>query len=51
MPLLLSHPCQLPYLQVYEILRGDGTPLGVVRVAAPAFPKDKMESEVTHKSR
>ncbi|KAI5992533.1 kinase-like domain-containing protein [Pisolithus albus] len=34
------------YHKVYEILRKDGTVLGVVRVAAPAFPKDKLESEV-----
>ncbi|KAI5992535.1 hypothetical protein EDD15DRAFT_2388290 [Pisolithus albus] len=34
------------YHQVYEALRKDGTVLGVVRVAAPAFPKDKLESEV-----
>ncbi|KAI6028995.1 kinase-like domain-containing protein [Pisolithus marmoratus] len=34
------------YHKVYEVLRKDGTSLGVVRVAAPAFPKDKLESEV-----
>ncbi len=33
-------------LQVYDIVQGDGTTLGVARVAAPAFPKDKIESEV-----
>ncbi|KAI6137239.1 hypothetical protein F5141DRAFT_75254 [Pisolithus sp. B1] len=34
------------YHKVYEVLQKDGTVLGVVRVAAPAFPKDKLESEV-----
>ncbi|KAF8962288.1 hypothetical protein BDZ97DRAFT_1599750, partial [Flammula alnicola] len=34
------------YHKVYDIVQDDGTPLGVVRVAAPAFPKDKIESEV-----
>ncbi len=34
-------------LQVYTIVQvSDGTHLGVARVAAPAFPKDKLESEV-----
>lgn len=31
---------------MYDVLREGGTSLGVVRVAAPAFPKDKLESEV-----
>jgi len=47
---LPSYSCQLPCLQVYDIVQDDGTPLGVVRVAAPAFPKDKIESEVIDKS-
>ncbi|KAG2369335.1 hypothetical protein BDR07DRAFT_1447628 [Suillus spraguei] len=35
------------YHKVYDILRSDGAPLdAVVRVASPAFPKDKLESEV-----
>ncbi|KIK34445.1 hypothetical protein CY34DRAFT_812902 [Suillus luteus UH-Slu-Lm8-n1] len=35
------------YHKVYDILRVDGSPLdAVVRVASPAFPKDKLESEV-----
>ncbi|KAG1847194.1 hypothetical protein DFJ58DRAFT_798363 [Suillus subalutaceus] len=35
------------YHKVYDILRLDGTPFeAVVRVASPAFPKDKLESEV-----
>ncbi|KAG2034824.1 hypothetical protein BDR03DRAFT_900768 [Suillus americanus] len=35
------------YHKVYDIFRSDGTPLdAVVRVASPAFPKDKLESEV-----
>jgi hypothetical protein len=35
------------YHKIYDILRSDGTPLdAVVRVASPAFPKDKLESEV-----
>ncbi|KAG2154085.1 hypothetical protein DEU56DRAFT_772851 [Suillus clintonianus] len=35
------------YHKVYDILRLDGAPLdAVVRVASPAFPKDKLESEV-----
>ncbi|KAI6020795.1 kinase-like domain-containing protein, partial [Pisolithus microcarpus] len=34
------------YHKVYEALQKDGAVLGVVRVAAPAFPKDKLESEV-----
>ncbi|KAG2363058.1 hypothetical protein BDR07DRAFT_1609037 [Suillus spraguei] len=33
--------------KVYDILGSDGAPLNaVVRVASPAFPKDKLESEV-----
>jgi len=31
--------------QVYDIVR-NGTVDAVVRVASPAFPKDKLESEV-----
>ncbi|KAF9224654.1 hypothetical protein BS17DRAFT_703073 [Gyrodon lividus] len=34
------------YHKVYEVLQENGTSLGVARVAAPAFPKDKLESEV-----
>ncbi|KAG2354580.1 hypothetical protein BDR07DRAFT_1305561, partial [Suillus spraguei] len=35
------------YHKVYDILRSDGAPLdAIVRVASPAFPKDKLESEV-----
>lgn len=34
------------YHKVYDVHQEDGTSLGVVRVAAPAFPKDKLESEV-----
>ncbi|KAG1758641.1 hypothetical protein EDD22DRAFT_909745 [Suillus occidentalis] len=37
------------YHKVYDILQSDGTPLdAVVRVASPAFPKDKLESEVSY---
>ena len=32
--------------QVYDVIGKDGTVLGVARVASPAFPKDKLESEV-----
>ena len=42
----LSLPIFFVCLQVYDIVQDDGIPLGVVRVAAPAFPKDKLESEV-----
>ncbi len=48
--LFLSYPGQLFCLQVYDIVQDDGTSLGVARVAAPAFPKDKIESEVMDKS-
>ncbi|KAF8067847.1 hypothetical protein FPV67DRAFT_1780866 [Lyophyllum atratum] len=48
-----EEPCQLEklseggYHKVYNILHSDGTPLdAVVRVACPAFPIDKLESEV-----
>ncbi|KAF8580487.1 hypothetical protein K439DRAFT_298741 [Ramaria rubella] len=35
------------YHKVYNVIRGDGVPLdAVVRVACPAFPRDKLESEV-----
>lgn len=34
------------YHKVYDISKDDGTSVGVVRVAAPAFPRDKLESEV-----
>jgi hypothetical protein len=35
---------------VYDILGLNGVSLGaVVRVASPAFPKDKLESEVDRK--
>ncbi|KAI6146761.1 hypothetical protein BKA82DRAFT_4155572 [Pisolithus tinctorius] len=34
------------YHKVYDVHQEDGTSLGVVRVAAPAFPKNKLESEV-----
>ncbi|KAJ7039726.1 kinase-like domain-containing protein [Mycena alexandri] len=35
------------YHKVYEVLTTDSKPLNVVvRVAAPAFPKDKVESEI-----
>ncbi|KAJ7098639.1 kinase-like domain-containing protein [Mycena belliarum] len=35
------------YHKIYEVLAADSKPLNVVvRVAAPAFPKDKMESEI-----
>lgn len=34
------------YHKVYEIMCMDGLSLGVIRVAAPAFPKYKVESEV-----
>jgi hypothetical protein len=37
--------------QVYDIFKDDGTSIGIVRVAAPAFPKDKLESEVCLVSR
>jgi len=33
------------FLQVYDVVR-DGIVDAVVRVASPAFPKDKLESEV-----
>jgi aminoglycoside phosphotransferase (APT) family kinase protein len=32
--------------KVYDIVQENGSSPGVVRVAAPAFPKDKLESEV-----
>ncbi|KAI6146824.1 hypothetical protein BKA82DRAFT_4156001 [Pisolithus tinctorius] len=32
--------------EVYDVLQEDGISLVVVRVAAPAFPKDKLEPEV-----
>ncbi|KIJ33770.1 hypothetical protein M422DRAFT_264228 [Sphaerobolus stellatus SS14] len=36
------------YHKVYNVLRSNGSPLdAVVRVAAPAFPTDKLESEVS----
>ncbi|KAI6100803.1 hypothetical protein EDD16DRAFT_1495601 [Pisolithus croceorrhizus] len=34
------------YHEVYRVLWKDGTVLSVVHVAVPAFPKDKLESEV-----
>jgi hypothetical protein len=40
------------YHKVYDILRSDGSPFdAVVRVASPAFPKDKLESEVATNTR
>ncbi|KAG2040885.1 hypothetical protein BDR03DRAFT_947641 [Suillus americanus] len=40
------------YHKVYDILRSDGAPIdAVVRVASPAFPKDKLESEVATNTR
>ncbi|KIK00510.1 hypothetical protein K443DRAFT_665055 [Laccaria amethystina LaAM-08-1] len=39
------------YHKVYDIFKDDGTSIGIVRVAAPAFPKDKLESEVCLVSR
>lgn len=34
-------------LKVYDIQKSNGEPLeAVVRVASPAFPRDKLESEV-----
>ncbi|KAF8127591.1 phosphotransferase enzyme family-domain-containing protein [Boletus edulis] len=34
------------YHKVYEVIGEDATVLGIVRVASPAFPRDKLESEV-----
>ncbi|KAJ6476226.1 hypothetical protein C8R45DRAFT_1009263 [Mycena sanguinolenta] len=34
------------YHKVYEVYSGEETPNVVARVAAPAFPKDKVESEI-----
>ncbi|KAI6154579.1 hypothetical protein BKA82DRAFT_3968806, partial [Pisolithus tinctorius] len=34
------------YHKVYNVHQEDGTSLGIVCVAAPAFPKDKLKSEV-----
>ncbi|EDR02793.1 uncharacterized protein LACBIDRAFT_308054 [Laccaria bicolor S238N-H82] len=34
------------YHKVYNISKDDGTSVGIVHVAAPAFPRDKLESEV-----
>ena len=44
--LVSSFVSSLLPLQVYEIVQENGSSLGVVRVASPAFPKDKLESEV-----
>jgi hypothetical protein len=46
---IFSHRCHPHCLQAYDILK-NGMSLGVVRVAAPAFPKDKLESEVIGES-
>lgn len=41
----VDHKHMLSLQKVYDVVRND-TVEAVVRVASPAFPKDKLESEV-----